>query len=278
MKGFRLGLAIVVIGLVIAPGVAGAATVLPLSAAPDQAGGPGGDGNPVAEFFALSHAQQQPKVKRPKAKRRWFDARASVDANGQIVSYTWDFGDGKTTTTTSPVVSHFYKSFKTYKVKLTVTDNEGNIDTKQRKIGVREFLERHRPLGRKGPRILKILGWAPTPNIAAILKPGFGDKHRKKAKTKPGQAMTSCGRNRGGLAVHFRHASGVDWRGKTIWRKDGKRLSVRLVTSDRVPATRGRDSFVFFALDFGSLQNGLYEAELLANGKRLARVSVVRAC
>jgi len=52
------------------------------------------------------------------------DGSRSQDADGEIVSYQWDFGDG------SPVVegvtaSHTYPEFGVYTVTLTVTDDEG---------------------------------------------------------------------------------------------------------------------------------------------------------
>ena len=52
-----------------------------------------------------------------------FDSFAS-DADGTIVSYAWDFGDGNTSTDAYPV--HTYASSGTYLVTLIVTDNDGN--------------------------------------------------------------------------------------------------------------------------------------------------------
>ncbi|MEM2465893.1 MAG: PKD domain-containing protein [Candidatus Bathyarchaeia archaeon] len=57
-----------------------------------------------------------------------FDASASYDLDGSIVSYTWDFGDGNVTTVTDPIITHVYTtaaSTVNYTVTLTVTDNEG---------------------------------------------------------------------------------------------------------------------------------------------------------
>ena len=53
-----------------------------------------------------------------------FDASASSDASG-IASYFWDFGDGTNSTLASPV--HSYSQIKTFTVKLTLTDNAGNV-------------------------------------------------------------------------------------------------------------------------------------------------------
>ena len=58
-----------------------------------------------------------------------FDASASHDPDGSIVSYRWDFGDGNVTTVTNPIITHVYltaASTVNYTVTLTVTDNEGS--------------------------------------------------------------------------------------------------------------------------------------------------------
>lgn len=52
-----------------------------------------------------------------------FDATASFDPDGSIVSYTWDFGDGAFDSGVN--VSHKYESSGTYTVTLTVVDDGG---------------------------------------------------------------------------------------------------------------------------------------------------------
>ena len=52
-----------------------------------------------------------------------FDASASEDPDGQIVSYLWDFGDGSTSL--EVIATHEYSSPGEYTVTLTVTDNTG---------------------------------------------------------------------------------------------------------------------------------------------------------
>ncbi len=52
-----------------------------------------------------------------------FSARSSTDAENQIATFNWDFGDGNTGS--GPQISHTYSSSGTYMVKLTVDDGEG---------------------------------------------------------------------------------------------------------------------------------------------------------
>ena len=47
----------------------------------------------------------------------------STDSDGTIVSWFWDFGDGKTSTEKNP--RHSYSAYRTYAVTLTVTDDVG---------------------------------------------------------------------------------------------------------------------------------------------------------
>ncbi|MFM9919167.1 PKD domain-containing protein [Lacisediminihabitans sp. H27-G8] len=56
-----------------------------------------------------------------------FDASASTDSDGTIVSYAWDFGDSKTGTGVSP--THVYTLPGSYVASLTVTDNRGGTST-----------------------------------------------------------------------------------------------------------------------------------------------------
>ncbi len=54
-----------------------------------------------------------------------FDASASNDPDGTIVSYEWDFGDDTNATLADPVITHIYELSQnlTYQIRLTVTDN-----------------------------------------------------------------------------------------------------------------------------------------------------------
>ena len=54
-----------------------------------------------------------------------FDGSASGDADGDALSYRWDFGDGAAQTTSVPTVTHVYNDNGNYVVTLMVTDAAG---------------------------------------------------------------------------------------------------------------------------------------------------------
>ncbi|WP_428253061.1 PKD domain-containing protein [Gynuella sp.] len=55
-----------------------------------------------------------------------FDGSGSSDPDGEIVTYSWDFGDGSSGTGLSP--THTYSGAGNYSVVLTVTDDSGDTD------------------------------------------------------------------------------------------------------------------------------------------------------
>jgi PKD repeat protein len=74
-----------------------------------------------------------------------FDAGDSVDSDGSIVSYDWNFGDGSASSGSQ--VEHIFDDKGEYPVTLTVEDNEGaresasyyiNVGEEERRCGVRE--------------------------------------------------------------------------------------------------------------------------------------------
>jgi 6-phosphogluconolactonase (cycloisomerase 2 family)/PKD repeat protein len=78
-----------------------------MAISPDQA--------PVAAFATAPGVAGAPSV---------FDASASRDGEGTVARYDWDFGDGSTAST-GALTTHAYRAPGTYRVTLTVTDNEG---------------------------------------------------------------------------------------------------------------------------------------------------------
>jgi len=65
-----------------------------------------------------------------------FNASASSDSDGYIVSYQWDFGDG--TTASGKIVSHVYSASvsRTFVVVLKVTDDDGGEGVKSENVSI----------------------------------------------------------------------------------------------------------------------------------------------
>jgi PKD repeat protein len=86
-------------------------------------------GHPHAEF---TWSPQIPYRQQPAT----FNASASTPDGGYIVSYAWNFGDGNTTSVTSPIIIHRYNVSATYQVTLNVTDSECKWDAKSKNVTV----------------------------------------------------------------------------------------------------------------------------------------------
>jgi PKD domain len=57
------------------------------------------------------------------------NASASHDSDGTIAGYSWVWGDGTTSQTTTPITTHTYATPGSYTVQLTVTDNDNATGT-----------------------------------------------------------------------------------------------------------------------------------------------------
>jgi probable HAF family extracellular repeat protein len=55
-----------------------------------------------------------------------WNGSGSSDANGDTLSYHWNFGDGSTATTATPTATHSYAAVGSYRVTLTVNDGEAS--------------------------------------------------------------------------------------------------------------------------------------------------------
>jgi len=77
-----------------------------------------GDNQGPTAVFGVSPSS--PRVDDPV----FFNAEESTDSDGEIVSYSWQFGDGTSFTSTSPLAEHVYLAAETYTVTLTVTDDD----------------------------------------------------------------------------------------------------------------------------------------------------------
>jgi PKD repeat protein len=85
-------------------------------------------GSPAASFTAPATATTGQPAQ--------FDASGSSAPVGSIVSYTWDFGDGQTQTTSTPTIDHTYAAAGANIVTLTVTDSSGDTADAQRILNV----------------------------------------------------------------------------------------------------------------------------------------------
>ena len=65
-----------------------------------------------------------------------FDASGSSDPDGQIVRYSWDFGDGSTGSGSK--VTHIFSRAGSYTVRLTVTDDRGATASTSHQLTVRQ--------------------------------------------------------------------------------------------------------------------------------------------
>jgi len=79
---------------------------------------PWGEGIPIAKF---TYTPLKPESGKPTT----FDASNSKSMGGEIIKYTWNFGDGNITSTQNPIVIHIYTKPGTYNATLTIRDSEG---------------------------------------------------------------------------------------------------------------------------------------------------------
>ncbi len=86
--------------------------------------------SPIASF---SISPENPKAD----EQITFDASASLDPDGTIEKYEWDFGDRQTSE--GKIVSYTYDSAGEYIITLTVTDNDGQINSAQKNLKVNPF-------------------------------------------------------------------------------------------------------------------------------------------
>ncbi len=66
----------------------------------------------------------------------YFSGRCSSDGDGVILYYLWEFGDGFSSNNMNPI--HRYSSQGTYKVTLSVKDNDGLTDETSRTIQIKD--------------------------------------------------------------------------------------------------------------------------------------------
>jgi PKD repeat protein len=62
-----------------------------------------------------------------------FSSAGTADPNGDLITYSWNWGDGTAVSTTA-APSHTYVNAGTYIVTLSVTDGWGDVGTVTREI------------------------------------------------------------------------------------------------------------------------------------------------
>ena len=76
---------------------------------------------PVAQLRAVSQGYINTMIQ--------FDASGSSDADGDRLTYNWDFGDGTTDQTATPAGTHQFNKVGNYTVRVMVDDGRGGTDT-----------------------------------------------------------------------------------------------------------------------------------------------------
>ena len=101
----------------------------------DGSGGDGGDGGnntPTADFsYSNDNLEAQ-------------FTDESTDSDGSIVSWSWDFGDGSSSSSQNP--THLYDAPGTYSVSLTVTDDAGDSGSASKSVTVNEQVDEAVPV------------------------------------------------------------------------------------------------------------------------------------
>lgn len=108
-----------------------------------EPGGPGEPGDPVAAFtYEIDHDTLTVTF-----------TDTSTD-DGEVVSHSWDFGDGTTSDEAAPVKT--YDEAGSYVVRLTVTDDEGNTGTSTQTLEV----------GDTGPDAIALINRVPVAGLS----------------------------------------------------------------------------------------------------------------
>ncbi|QTA85729.1 PKD domain-containing protein [Desulfonema magnum] len=118
-----------------------------------------------------------------------FDGTGSADPDGDIIQYSWDFGDGSTGTGPSPV--HVYKTPGVYRVRLTIRDDSAT--STDRSSDEMTVTVNHLPFADAGPDQVGVPGQPIYLDASASVDPDgdisafewiFGDGGNSKLETR----------------------------------------------------------------------------------------------
>ncbi len=94
---------------------------------PFSSGANMGGGSPTQEIaFQTNNGPSLSKLAvAGKDRKRTFTASGGADPDGAVAEYRWDFGDGKSATSSTPKISHTYSKSGNYDATVTAVDDEG---------------------------------------------------------------------------------------------------------------------------------------------------------
>jgi PKD repeat protein len=110
-----------------------------------------------------------------------FNADASFDEDGEIVSYTWNFGDQSSTlarhASQGPSAQHVFYEAGLHTITLTVTDNMGATNSVEAQVRVNPLAVKVRLTPRvvkpgRGPKWVRATIWLPRGYDASKIDPG----------------------------------------------------------------------------------------------------------
>ena len=115
--------------------ICGVTVTIGACALPNQSGAAGRNVPPIADAGADRDVAVDEVVA--------FDANASNDPDGALISFEWDFGDG--TTGQGRVIMHTLDQVDTFFARLTVEDGNGGRGNRTQRIIVEPSLANHAP-------------------------------------------------------------------------------------------------------------------------------------
>ncbi|MHB8634130.1 MAG: PKD domain-containing protein [Thermoplasmatota archaeon] len=124
----------------------------------------------------------------------------SSDADGTLAAWSWDFGDGESSTVQAP--SHTYSQSGAYTVHLTVRDNDGASASASQSVyvagalvAVSNFQYTDRPCNDDVPFSFTVSnpGTVTATNVALSVTGGYQDYHNTASSVAPGQSGSISG-------------------------------------------------------------------------------------